>query len=83
MRAKHEKKKNKKILAKLAKSFYPYTDKATAKRWALLVEKINDEPKNRTSNTDYDKWMNLNDPSEEDFEYQRSYYVPPFLCYNT
>ena len=74
MRAKHEKKKNKKILAKLAKSFYPYTDKATAKRWALLVEKINDEPKNRTSNTDYDKWMNLNDPSEEDFEYQRSYH---------
>lgn len=74
MRDRHEKKRNKKILAKVAKTFYPYTDKETAKRWALLVEKVNDEPKNRISNTDYDIWMNLNDPTEEDFEYQRNYH---------
>ena len=74
MRAKHEKKKNKKILAKLAKTFYPYTDKITAKRWALLVEKLNDEQKNRISNTDYDRWMDLNDPTEEEFGFQRKYH---------
>ena len=73
MRAKHEEKKHQKILNTIAKKYCRYTDEETAKRWANLVEIVNEEPKNRVHECDYDYWIDSNDPTEEELENQRNY----------
>jgi GT2 family glycosyltransferase len=69
MRARHEEKKHTRILNSLAKTFMPYTDSKTAKYWALIVEKENEE--NIKPINDYYSWILNNEPTKEELEGQR------------
>ena len=72
IRAKYEEKRHQRILKNIAEGYYKYTDKETSKRWANLLEIVNNESKNRIYECDYDYWIESNNPTKEELENQKN-----------
>ncbi len=73
MRYRYEKRRHRRILNQTTQMFSKYTDKETARNWANLLEKVNDERLKMTVQTPYDAWIKNNEPTQEELEKQRNH----------